>query len=145
MACCPICCHRMRMNFNERPWCMVSSIEEPAATRLPFPFVMIYKENNRGRLFFTFTLWCVGFWRALHCGWNFQILSENTWLFHFHSKYRNVASLKFGFSEKATKFEKNLCLTFDKIVLFCASNSVLVKKLTKIFQNKCGQVVSYKL
>ena len=30
--------------------------------------------------------------------------------------------LKFGFSEKATKFDK----------------SVLVKKLTKTFQNKCG-------
>ena len=80
-----------------------------------------------------------------HCGWNFQILSENTWLFHFHSKYRNVASLKFGFSEKATKFEKNLCCTFDKSVVFCARNSALVKKLTKIFQNKCGQVVLYKL
>ena len=29
--------------------------------------------------------------------------------------------------------------------MFCARNSVLVKKLTKIFQNKCGQVVLYKL
>ena len=48
--------------------------------------------------------------------------------------------LKFGFSEKATKFEKNLCFTFDKRVVFCARNSVLVKKSTKIFQNKCGQV-----
>ena len=53
--------------------------------------------------------------------------------------------LKFGFSEKATKFEKNLCRTFDKSVVFCARNSALVKKLTKIFQNKCGQVVLYKL
>ena len=49
--------------------------------------------------------------------------------------------IKFGFSEKATKFEKNLRRTFDKSVVFCARNSVLVKKLTKIFQNKCGQVV----
>jgi hypothetical protein len=53
--------------------------------------------------------------------------------------------LKFGFSEKATKFEKNLPCTFDKSVVFCARNSVLVKKSTKIFQNKCGQVVLYKL
>ena len=88
MACCPICCHRMRMNFNERPWCMVSSIEEPAATRLPFPFVMIYKENNRGRLFFTFTLWCVGFWRALHYGWNFQILSLSYGIFLLSQKMK---------------------------------------------------------
>ena len=29
--------------------------------------------------------------------------------------------------------------------MFCARNSILVKKLTKIFQNKCGQVVKYKL
>jgi hypothetical protein len=29
--------------------------------------------------------------------------------------------------------------------VFCACNSVLVKKSTKIFQNKCGQVVLYKL
>ena len=55
---------------------------------------------------------------------------------------KNSRSLKFGFSEKATKFEKILRHTFDKSVLFCAHNSVLVKK---IFQNKCGQVVSYKL
>ena len=54
-------------------------------------------------------------------------------------------SLKFGFSEKATKFKKNLRRTFDKSVVFSARNSVLVKKSTKIFQNKCGQVVLYKL
>ena len=53
--------------------------------------------------------------------------------------------LKFGFSEKATKFEENLCPTFDKSIWFCARNSVLVKKWTKIFQNKFGQVVLYKL
>ena len=41
--------------------------------------------------------------------------------------------LKFGFSEKATKCEKNLRCTFDKSVVFCARNSVLVKKSTKIF------------
>ena len=45
--------------------------------------------------------------------------------------------LKFVFSEKATKFEKNLCRTFDKSVVFCVRNSVLVKKSTKIFKNKC--------
>ena len=43
------------------------------------------------------------------------------------------------------KIWKNLCRTFDKSVVFCARNSVLVKKSTKIFQNKCGQVVLYKL
>ena len=53
--------------------------------------------------------------------------------------------LKFGFSGKATKFEKNLRRTFDKSVVFCAGNSVLVKKSMKIFKNKCGQVVLYKL
>ena len=35
--------------------------------------------------------------------------------------------VKFGFSEKATKFEKNLLFTFDKSVVFCARNSVLVR------------------
>ena len=40
--------------------------------------------------------------------------------------------IKFGFSEKAIKFEKNLRRTFDKSVVFCARNSVFVKKLTKI-------------
>ena len=54
----------------------------------------------------------------------------------FHS-----TSIKFVFSEKATKFEKNLCCTFDKSIVFCSHNSVLVKKSMKIFQNKCGQVV----
>ena len=32
-----------------------------------------------------------------------------------------------------------------KSVVFCAHNSVVVKNSTKIFQNKCGQVVLYKL
>ena len=39
----------------------------------------------------------------------------------------------------------NLCRTFDKSVIICARNSILVKNLTKIFQNKRGQVVLYKL
>ena len=43
------------------------------------------------------------------------------------------------------KIWKNLCCTFDKSVVFCVCNSVLVKKSTKIFKNKCGQVVLYKL
>ena len=58
-------------------------------------------------------------------------------------KYHEV--IKFGFSEKATKFEKNLLRTFDKSVVFCVGNSILVKKSLKIFQNKYGQVVLYKL
>ena len=40
---------------------------------------------------------------------------------------------------------KNLCRSFDKSVVFCARNSVLVKKSTKVFKNKSGQVVLYKL
>ena len=32
------------------------------------------------------------------------------------------------------KIWKNLCRTFDKSVVFCARNSVLVKKSTKIFE-----------
>ena len=53
---------------------------------------------------------------------------------------------KFGFYEKAIKFEKKILRrTFDKSVVFSARSSVLVKKSTKIFQNKCGQVVLYKL
>ena len=39
--------------------------------------------------------------------------------------------LKFGFSENATKFEKNLRCTFDRSFVFCARNSVLVKKSMK--------------
>ena len=39
--------------------------------------------------------------------------------------------VKFGISEKSTKFEKTFI--------------VLVKKWTKIFQNKCDQVILYKL
>ena len=47
--------------------------------------------------------------------------------------------IKFGFSEKATKFEKIfVVLLTDKSVVFCARNSVLVKK---IFKKKCGQVM----
>ena len=66
---------------------------------------------------------------------------------YFHTLLSLISKqvVKFGFSEKATKFEKNLRRTFDKSVVFCARNSVLVKKSTKIFQNKCGQVVLYKL
>ena len=41
--------------------------------------------------------------------------------------------VKFGFSEKATKFEKNPRRTFDESVVFCARNSILVKKSSKIF------------
>ena len=57
----------------------------------------------------------------------------------------DILMAKFGFFEKATKFETNLRSTFDKRAVFCARNRVLVKKSTKIFQNKCGQVVLYKL
>ena len=53
--------------------------------------------------------------------------------------------VKFGFSERATKFEKNLHRIFDKSVMFFARSSLLIKNSTKIFENKCGQVVSCKL
>ena len=43
-------------------------------------------------------------------------------------------AVKFGFTEKTTKFEKNLRRTFNKSVVFCARNSVLVKKLMKILK-----------
>ena len=55
-------------------------------------------------------------------------IEEFTFLVH------KFSVIKFGFSEKATKFEKNLRRTFDKSVVFCARNSVLVKKSTKIFK-----------
>jgi hypothetical protein len=53
--------------------------------------------------------------------------------------------VKFGFSEKAKKFKKIFVVLFDKSVVFCARISVFVKKLTKIFKNRCGQVILYKL
>ena len=43
------------------------------------------------------------------------------------------------------KIWKNLRHTFDKSVVFYACNSVLAKNSTKIFKNKCGHVVLYKL
>ena len=44
------------------------------------------------------------------------------------------------------RFEiENLRRTLEKSVVFCGHNSVLVKILTKIFENKFGQVISYKL
>ena len=50
--------------------------------------------------------------------------------------HKFITLVKFGFSEKATKFEKNLHRTFDKSILFCVRKSVLlVKKSTKIFRN----------
>ena len=60
-----------------------------------------------------------------------------------HIFLKNHLVVKFGFSEKATKLKKNLRSTYDKRVMFCARNSVLVKK--SISQNKCDQVVLYKL
>ena len=48
------------------------------------------------------------------------------------------------FSEDATKFEKIFGVLLTS-VMFCAHNSVLVKKSTKSFQNKHGQAILYKL
>ena len=52
-----------------------------------------------------------------------------------HLPRKGAASImvKFGFSEKATKFEKNLCHTFDKSVLFCARNRVTCQKVKEDF------------
>ena len=68
----------------------------------------------------------------------FHIINWYQLINSFHSKIhaRKVPLvLKFGFSEKATKFEKNLRRTFDKSFVFCARNSVLVKKSTIFFLN----------
>ena len=74
------------------------------------------------------------------CAHKYIIWKNKNWrlyVFLFLLPSQKSWTLKFGFSEKATNFGKNLRHTFD--------NSVLVKKSTKIFQNKCGQVVLYKL
>ena len=76
------------------------------------------------------------------CG--LRLLSCNLWrLDQKDQPEKKKFSVKFGFSEKATKFEKNLCRTFDKSVVFCARNSLIIKKSTKIFKNKYGQVLKY--
>ena len=57
-----------------------------------------------------------------------------------------VNTVKFGFSEKATKFEKIFVVLLTRALCSVhATASVLVKKSTKIFFLKCGQVVFYKL
>jgi hypothetical protein len=60
----------------------------------------------------------------------------------------DVVTIKVWDFWEGHKIWKNLRLTFntfDKSIVFCARNSVVVKKSTKIFQNKSGQVVLYKL
>ena len=62
--------------------------------------------------------------------------------------FSSFDQLKFGFSEKATNFEKIFVVLLTRALCSVhtrgAHNSVLVKKSKKIFQNKCGQVVLYK-
>ena len=63
-------------------------------------------------------------------------------------RYKNILCLqliKVWVFWEGHKILKHLRRTFDKRAVFCARNSVLVKKSTKIFQNKCGQVILYKL
>ena len=47
------------------------------------------------------------------------------------------------------KIWKNLCCTFDKSIMICAHNRVLVKKsmngMEGMDQKKCGQVILYKI
>ena len=62
-----------------------------------------------------------------------NVLWKQPQLLRLHQQFDQIFQVKLGFSEKATKFEKNLGRTFDKSVVFCAGNSVLVKKSTKIF------------
>ena len=70
--------------------------------------------------------------------------------------YPLTAFVKFGFSEKATKFEKKNCRTFDKRVVFCARNSVrrffktnVVKlyytKFTEFLSAECFPAVCFSL
>ena len=74
--------------------------------------------------------------RALNCVRASVLYYNKVFKFFFFFRFFvstvKKLTVKFGFSEKATKFEKNLCHTFDKSIVFCAHNSVLVKKLTKI-------------
>ena len=56
----------------------------------------------------------------------------------------SCSSLKVWIFWEGHKIWKNICRTFEKSVLFCLRDSILVKKSTKIFF-KCGQVVLYKL
>ena len=63
-------------------------------------------------------------------------------------RYKNILYLqliKVWVFWEGHKISKHLGRTFDKSVVFCAHNSVLVKKSTKILQNNCGQAVLYEL
>ena len=51
----------------------------------------------------------------------------------------NLVLLKFGFYEEATKLKKNRH-TFDKRVVFCESNSVLVKKLRRYLKTNVDKL-----
>ena len=68
----------------------------------------------------------------------FLLVERRKWFHKYFCKqclHKDLVFIKFGFSEKATKFEKIFV-----VLLTRASCSV-----RKIFQNKCGQVVLYKL
>ena len=67
-------------------------------------------------------------------------------VFSAKNRHKVVALLKFRFSEKATKFEKIFVVLLTRASCSVRATAyILVKKSTKIFQNKCGQVVLYKL
>ena len=80
-------------------------------------------------------------------GWKFwlltgHLLSSTDFVYVLLISECNLLSLcvKFGFSEKATKFEKSLHRTFDKSVVFCSRNSVLFNKSGV---NKCPYCLQY--
>ena len=51
----------------------------------------------------------------------------------------------FGFSEKATKFEKIFFVLLTRASCSVRATAYLSKSRQRFFQNKCGQVVLYKL
>ena len=94
--------------------CFLTAFLENYSSKIPF--------RTKGASFYSQCYHLV--WHTVCSYWFFQLINIHRILFHGTHSYTVLALVKFGFFEKATKFEK-----------------IFVKKLTKIFQNKCGQVV----
>ena len=73
------------------------------------------------------TLYCATLQRT-----NFCFMFWEKWC--IINSFWNLLTFKVWVYWEGHKIWKNLCHTFDESVVFCAHNSVLVKKLTKIFQ-----------
>ena len=56
-----------------------------------------------------------------------------------------VSRIKFGFSEKATEFEKIFVELLTRASCSVRAAVYLSKRRRRFFQNKCGQVGLYKL